>query len=81
MAKWLEQASLWYEMYCHDLEVMSSNPSRVEFGVRSTSALSCACTKNVNSADGLVVCWTDQKDVSSNPTQDQTQWYLRYQKI
>ena len=26
MAKWLEQASQWHEMYCHDLEVMSSNP-------------------------------------------------------
>ena len=25
------------EMYCHDLEVMSSNPSRVELGVHSTS--------------------------------------------
>ena len=25
------------EMYCHDLEVMSSNPSRVELEVRSTS--------------------------------------------
>ena len=24
-------------MYCHDLEVMSSNPSQVELGVRSTS--------------------------------------------
>ena len=23
MAKWLEQASQWHEMYCHDLEVMS----------------------------------------------------------
>ena len=30
MAKWLEQASQWYEMYCHDLEVISSNPSRVD---------------------------------------------------
>ena len=25
-AKWLEQASQLQEMYCHDLEVMSSNP-------------------------------------------------------
>ena len=23
-AKWLDQASQWHEMYCHDLEVMSS---------------------------------------------------------
>ena len=39
MAKWLEQASLWHEMYCHDLEVMSLKPGRVELGVRSTSVL------------------------------------------
>ena len=37
MAGWLEQGSQWHEMYCHDLEVMSSNPSRVELGVRSSS--------------------------------------------
>ena len=30
MAEWLEQASQWHEMYCHDLEVMSSNPGWVE---------------------------------------------------
>ena len=24
MAKWLEQASRWHEMYCHDLEVESN---------------------------------------------------------
>ena len=34
---WLEEASQWYEMYCHDLEVMRSNTGRVELGVRSTS--------------------------------------------
>ena len=33
MAEWLEQASQWPEMYCHDLEVMSSNPSQVKLGV------------------------------------------------
>ena len=41
MVQWTlheEQVSQWYEMYCHDLEVMSSNPSRVELGVHSTSA-------------------------------------------
>ena len=37
MAKWLEQASQWHEMYCHDLEFTSSNPGRVELGVHSTS--------------------------------------------
>ena len=40
MAKWLEQVSQWREMYCHDLEVMNSNPNRVEVGVRSISVLS-----------------------------------------
>ena len=38
MAKWLEQVSQGHKMYCHDLEVMSSNPDRV--GSRSTSVLS-----------------------------------------
>ena len=37
-ARWSElQASSWHEMCCHDLEVMRSNPGRVELGVRSTS--------------------------------------------
>ena len=40
MAKWLEQASQWHEMCCHDLEVMSLNPGRVKFGVLGTSVLS-----------------------------------------
>ena len=39
MAKWLEQASQRHEMYCHDLEVMSSSPDRVELGVCGTSVL------------------------------------------
>ena len=47
MAKWLAQASQWHEMYCHDGEVMSSNSTQVEFGVRSTSALSRTWTKNI----------------------------------
>ena len=46
MAKWSEQASQRHEMYCHDLEVMSLNPGRVELGVRSTSVLSRTLTKN-----------------------------------
>ena len=33
MAKWLEQASQWHEMYCYDLEVMTSNLSLGKFGV------------------------------------------------
>ena len=40
MAEWLEQASQWHEVYCHDVQVMSSNPGRVEFGVHSTSVSS-----------------------------------------
>ena len=40
MSKWLEQASQWHEMYCHDQEVTSSNPTQAELGVRSTSVLS-----------------------------------------
>ena len=47
MAKSLEQASQWHEMYCHGLEVMSSNPGQVELGLRSTSALSHTWTKNI----------------------------------
>ena len=39
LAEWLEQASQRHEMYCHDLEVMSSNPGR-ELGVRSRLLLS-----------------------------------------
>ena len=35
MVEWIEQASQLHEMYCHDLEVMSSNPSRIERGVHS----------------------------------------------
>ena len=39
MAEWLEQASQRHEMYCHDLEVMSSNPGQVELGMHSTFVL------------------------------------------
>ena len=44
MVQWLEQASQWHEMYCHDLEVMSSSPDRVELDVRA-SVLSRTWTK------------------------------------
>ena len=47
MAEWLEQASQWHEMYYHYLEVMSSNLSRVERGVRSTSVLSRTWTNPI----------------------------------
>ena len=40
MAEWLVQASQCHEMYCHDMEVMSSNPDQVELGVLGTSVLS-----------------------------------------
>ena len=39
-AEWLDQASHGHEMYCYDLEVMSSNPSQVDLGVRCTSVRS-----------------------------------------
>ena len=34
-------------MYSHDLEVMSSNPGRVELGVLGTSVLSRTSTKHM----------------------------------
>ena len=37
MVKGLEQASQRHEMYCHDLEIISSNPGRVKLGVLGTS--------------------------------------------
>ena len=46
MAKWLAQMPQWHERYCHDLEVVSSNPCRVELRVCSTSVLSHTWTKN-----------------------------------
>ena len=45
MTEWLEQASQWHEMYCHDLEVMSSNPGQVEIRVPDISVLSRTWTK------------------------------------
>ena len=50
MTKWLEPASQWHEMYCYNLEVMSSNPGRVEPGVRSSSrsVLSRTWSKHIN---------------------------------
>ena len=39
--------------YCHDLEVMSSNPGRVELGVRNTSVLSHTWTKK-NRTESLI---------------------------
>ena len=37
IAGWLGWASQEHDIYCHYLEVMSSNPSRVKLWVRSTS--------------------------------------------
>ena len=48
MVKWLEQASQWHEIYCHDLEVTTSNLSWVKLWVGSTSVLSRAWTKYMN---------------------------------
>ena len=41
-------AGVCHDLYCHDLEVMSSNPGQVELGVRGTSVLSGTWTKNLN---------------------------------
>ena len=30
MAEWLEQASQWHGMHCHDLEAVSSSPGWVK---------------------------------------------------
>ena len=48
MAKWLEQVSQWHVMYCHDLEVMSSNPSRVELWVLGPSVPIASRTWSIN---------------------------------
>ena len=53
MAKWLNQASQWHEMYCHDLEVMSSNPVWIELGMHITSVLSHTWTKSKLSYSGM----------------------------
>ena len=47
MAEWLEQSSQWYEVYCHDLEVMSLNPGRVELRVHSISVPGRTWIKNM----------------------------------
>ena len=44
---WLEKASQWHEVYCHVLEVVSSNPGRVELGVCSISVPSRTWTKHI----------------------------------
>ena len=49
MAEWLEQASQWHEVYCHDLEVMSSNPCQVQLGVHSTSVPNRTLIKYIKS--------------------------------
>ena len=46
MAEWLEQVSQGHDVWCQDLEVMSSNLGQAELGVSSTSALSRTWTKN-----------------------------------
>ena len=45
---WNISASQWHEVYCHDLEVVSSNLGPVEqLGVRSTSVQSHTSTQNI----------------------------------
>ena len=47
-------ASRWHEVYCHDLEVVSLNPGRVELGVRSTSVPSRTWTEHFISLKHLL---------------------------
>ena len=54
MAEWLEQASELHEIYCDDLKVMSSNPSRGELGVYSIFILSCTWTENSHLIFGVI---------------------------
>ena len=66
MAEWLEQASQWHEVCCHDLEVMSSNPGRVELGVRGTSVLSRTWSKNIMLASvGLNIFYSWRKGLGA----------------
>ena len=51
MAKCLEQAFQWHEMYCYNLEVMSSNPGQVELGG--------AGELKVHQIRHLVLLWND----------------------
>ena len=37
MAEWIGRASQGHTVYCHYLEIMGSNPGRVELGVHSAS--------------------------------------------
>ena len=59
MATYLWLISQWHEVYCHDLEVVSSNNSRVELRVRSTSVPSRIWTNNITSNiyGQIIVLW------------------------
>ena len=57
MAEWLEQASQWHEMCCHDLEVMSSNPGQVELGVVSTEVTDSRAFRAGISVTWNVLSW------------------------
>ena len=41
----IDKVSVWHEMYCRDLMVMSSNPGRDKLWVHRTSVLICTWTK------------------------------------
>ena len=70
MAKWLEQASQWHEMYCHDLEVMSSSPDLVELGMRGTSVLSRTWAKHLCQQDSNIYRMLFWRDVNQHGTLD-----------
>ena len=47
--KLIEQAYQWHQIYCHDLEVVSSNPGWVELGVYGTSVIKFALEPKISS--------------------------------
>ena len=57
--------SQWHEMYCHDMKVISSNPSWVKLGVHSTSVLSRTWTKNIYEYLKHIVCHYNTYTLSS----------------
>ena len=87
MAKWLEQASQWHEMYHHDLEVVSSNPGWFELGVGNISVLSRTITWRGNVEWGawprlwlwllIYRVWNRTEDLLiSRPLQYSTNWAI-----
>ena len=62
MAEWLEKASQWHEVYCHDLamEVMSSNPGRVKLVFLSEVVFEPNLSSFWNIVLSFALCCTSQ---------------------